>query len=203
MEPGRGPSHLRNAARDDRSHLIRTLERLHPKEASPQLEGRVRVRPDRAGDPVSTGKFPRLDVEASQHATGVEHLDGVHEWQDVHQIGLVPAPRAEPVERMRHADERPLSPQPTDRLLRRKPRGNLLGHVRGQDFAARRHDLLPHNDPLRVQSLRRPRPRDGVVVCDDDAVNPLTARRRNQVRGTEEGILGGEGVGVEFEGELR
>ena len=203
MEPGRGPSHLRNAARDDRSHLIRTLERLHPKEASPQLEGRVRVRPDRAGDPVSTGKFPRLDVEASQHATGVEHLDGVHEWQDVHQIGLVPAPRAEPVERMRHADERPLSPQPTDRLLRRKPRGNLLGHVRGQDFAARRHNLLAHNDPLRVQSLRRPRPRDGVVIRHNDAVNPLAPRRGYQVRGTEEGILGGEGVGVEFEGELR
>jgi len=41
------------------------------------------------------------------------------------------------------------------------------------------------------------------VIGDDDAVNPLAPRRRNQVRGTEEGILGGEGVGVEFEGELR
>jgi hypothetical protein len=39
------------------------------------------------------------------------------------------------------------------------------------------------------------------VICDDDAVNPCAARRNYQVRGTEEGVLGGEGVRVEFDEE--
>jgi len=199
MEPGRGPPHARDSPPDDRPQLLRTFKRLHQKERPAQLEPRVRVRPDRAGDPISTGEFPRLGVEPSHHAPRIEHLDGVHEWKDFHQIGQLPAPLPQPVERVRHANKRPLPPQPTDGLLRRKPRGNLLGHVRGQNFPARRHDLLAHNDPRRVQLLRFPRPRDRVVVRDDDAVNPLAAGRGNQVRGREEGVAGGGGVGVEVD----
>lgn len=90
---------------------------------------------------------------------------------------------------MRNADKRPLPPQPTDRLGWRKPRGNLLGYVRGEDFPARRHDLLAHDDPLGVESVRFERARDRVVVRHDDAVNALRPRGRHQVRGTRERIL--------------
>ena len=198
MEPRRGPSHIRDSALDDRPQLIRTFERLHQKEASPQLKRRVRVRPNRAGDSVSMGKLPRLGVESRQHTARVEHLDGIHQRENLLQIGQIPAPLPQPVEWMRYTDKRVLSPQPTNRLLRRKPRGNLLSHIRGQNFPARRHDLLAHDDPLWVNSLRLECTSNRIVVRDHDAVNPLPSRRGHQIRGTEEGVLRGEGVGVEF-----
>ena len=68
---------------------------------------------------------------------------------------------------MRNTDKRSLLLQAADRLLRRQSLGNLLAHKCRQDLAPRGHDLLPHDDPLRVQSLSRPRARNRVMVGDD------------------------------------
>lgn len=198
MHPGRRPFHPRASAPDDRPQLVRTFERLDFEERPPQLERRVRVRPDRARDSVSTRELLRFGVEARKHAARVERFDGVHEREDLRQILPRPASLAEPVERMRYADERVLLPQAADRLPRRKPRRDLLRHVRGQDLPARRHDLLADDDPPGVETFRFQRAGDGVVIGHHDAVDSLPPRRRDQVRGAEEGVFGGGGVGVEL-----
>ena len=200
MKPRRRPFHLRDSTLDDLPQLIWTLERLHPKKRPPQLEARVRVRPNRGADSVSAGKFLRFGIKPPEHTARVKRLNGVHEGENLQQVGQVPAPFPQPVEWMRNADKCPLPAQSADRFLRRKPGGNLLGHIRGENFPARRHNLLADDDPFGIYLLRFERARDGVVVGDDDAVNALFARGPHKVRGRRERVLRCAGVAVKFDG---
>lgn len=89
--PRRRPSRLRNSPSDDLPHLFRTLELLQQKDASPQLERRVRVRADRPRDIVFLRKPTRLTIELRQHAARVINLDCIHHWQNFEQILFPPA----------------------------------------------------------------------------------------------------------------
>src|SRR6185503_8158051 len=115
-------------------------------------------------------KMTSLPIKTGKHAAGIIDFDGIHKRQNLEQIMFKPAAFAQFIKRMRNADERALILQTMNCLLWREPRRNLLRHERGEDLSLGGHDLLPHNDKLRVQSLSCPGARDRVVVGDDEAV---------------------------------
>lgn len=201
MDPRRRQPRFGDAPADDFPHLLRTLELLQQKEASPQLERRVRVRPNRPSDIMLFGKFLRVPIEFRLHAPRVEHLDGIHLRQDFEQIFLLPRAISQPVEGMRHADERPLLLQPLDRLLRGQKRRDFLGHERSKELPSRGHDLLAHDDQFQVQSLSRQRPSDRIVIGDHHPVDPLVAARLDKFTWRCERILRKNGVTVKFDGK--
>ena len=181
MKPGWGPFDPGHASADHPAQFLRTVEGLHSQQRPPHLERGVCVRADGAGDIVQFGKPARLTVEAWQHAARVEDLDRIHERQDLEQVRLHPAARAESVKGMGYAYEGILLAQPVDRLAGGQSGWDLLRHVGSKDFAARCHDLLPDDDQPGIQFLRRARPIDRVVIGDDQAIDTSFSRRGNQV----------------------
>jgi hypothetical protein len=101
-------------------------------------------------------------------------------WEDLQHVSLLPGTRADPVERMRNADERPLIFQPPNSLLGREKRRYLLGHEGGQELSTGGQNFLAHDDQLRVQFSSRQRSLDGVVVGHHHPVDSLAATCLNK-----------------------
>src|SRR5262249_29644122 len=113
----------------------------------------------------------------------------------------LPTAFAQFVKWMRYTDECALILESLNRLARRKMRRNLLGHKSRKDFSTRCHNLLAHNDQFRVQGLSQLRACNGVMVGDDEAINPSAARGVYQILRAREGIFGSVGMAVKFNGK--
>jgi len=198
MDPERRHPPLDPSLPDDSSQPVRALELRQQHTGSPHLEGGVRIRACGAGETMLAGKFRRQTVRPRSHAAGIENFDGIHQRDDFQKIIQFPMTRTPRVERMRHADERPLAAQTFDGFSGREAGWHFLGYVGSQYLAARGHDLLAEDDALGVEFLGGQGSGDGVVVGDDNSVQSA-AGGRDEGLGGSEGICGGGGVGVEVE----
>jgi len=175
MDPERWELSLQFSFPYNIPQLIWTFKLRQRQSGCTQLKGGVRVRSCGTGKAVQAREFCCAMITTGDHTTSIKYLYCIHPRGNLQQVLQIPCPASPMIKRMRDADERTLVTKTLDRFLRRESRRDFFGHIGGQDFAARGHNLLANDNQLGVKLVRSWLPEDSVVVSDNQPIQSAVA----------------------------
>ncbi len=157
------------------------------------------IRANGAQEVVLLGEDDGFQVILRKKTTRVEHLDGMDAGQDREQVWQVPMALTKPVKGMGDRNKSALSMEQVDGVLSGEAGRNDVLQKETEELALEGHDLLADDEPAGSQLHCLQGTVEGVVVGDDELVDPLTIASGEEVGDGDEGIFGEAGVDVEVD----